>query len=175
MSQTRQFPNFGKVMIITIVMIIIATTFVPENQVQAYPGVNAGVSSAYSDSTLHDFYALKAMFKRNEHSVSKLTQMRNKLMGMVDRLREKNNKKWVDMQILYYDFNSSYQAAISHAYEARVEIYQHGGFSDKGKIINAYNAAATVRRLRGAVLGLVARVTECNRIMHSAYRLQRAK
>jgi hypothetical protein len=174
MKQKTGISHTNKLLIMICLTVMLAIVVMPQQEVQAISGVNSSVGSGLSASTLHDYYTLKAMFKRNQDSVPKLTKNRAKLLNMVDRLREKNDNKWVDMQVLYYDFNSSYQAAISHAYEARVVIFQHDGISEKGKVVNPSMALWTVQRLRGAVLGLLARVDECNQIMSKAHRLMRS-
>jgi hypothetical protein len=175
MIQKIGISHINKIMIMICLTVMLATLVLPQQNVQAVTRVNSSVDSGLSSSTLHDFYRLKAMFVRNEDSIKKLTKNKAKLLNMVDRLREKNNKKWVEMRVLYYDYNSSYQAALSHAYESRVLIYQHAGISDKGKIVNSSMALWTVQRLRGSVLGLMARVKECNQIMVKSYRLMRGK
>jgi hypothetical protein len=175
MKLTAGISHINKILITICLVVMLAIVVMPQQEVQAISGVNSAAGSGLSASTLHDFYTLKAMFKRNQDSVPKLTKNRARLLNMVDRLREQNDNKWVEMQVLYYDFNSSYQAAISHAYESRVLIFQHDGISDKGRIENATMALWTVQRLRGSVLGLLARVRECNHIMSQAYGLMRSR
>lgn len=174
MIRKIEIPHFRKLLIMFTLIVIVAAMVVPSQDVFAVTGVSSASDTIINTSSLqHDFFALKGMFRRNENAVPKLRKNLNKIEGMVAQLREKNNKRWAEMQVLYYDYNSSFQAAISHAYEARVIIYQHAGFNDKGKVENEYMAKWTVTRFRGAVLGLVARIRECNKIVGQATRLMR--
>ncbi len=158
-------------LILSSLIILLLTVVVPQQFVLATTGVSAAGEPAFNASLQGDFLSLKASLNRNEKSIAKLTKNRARLLTLVDRLRDKNNKKWIEMRVLYYDFNSSYQLAISHAYESRLLIKNHPGFTASGKVENVSMARWTVQRLRGAVTGLIARIDECNSIMGKANRL----
>ena len=165
--------HLNKILIMICIFVVAATVAVPQQGVQAIKGVGAADNTGLSSSLLHDFYSLKTNFNRHKGEVPKLAKAQDKILAMVDRLREQDNNNWVAMRVLYYDYRSAYYLATNYVYESRVLIYSHPGFSDKGKIENEYMAKWTVQRLRGSVLGMLARTRECNRILVKANRLMR--
>lgn len=168
-----EISHMYKILITICLIFIMATVAVPQQGVQAITGVSASVDTGLTSSLVHDFFSLKTLFNRNKRAVPKLVKSRDKILAMVDRLREDDNNNWVAMRVLYYDFRSAYYLATNHVYESSVLIYSHPGISDKGKIENASMAKWTVQRLRGSVLGMLARTRECNRILGKANRLMR--
>lgn len=163
--------SISRIILVFILGVLMLTLVIPGQNVSANLWVNSSVRPDRVASVGGDYLRLKASYVRNAEKISGLKKDHAKLLAMVDRLRNKNNKKWVEMRVLYYDFNSSYQSALSHSYEARLLIKNHPGFSSSGKVENESMAKWTVERLRNAVTGLIARINQCNSIMNKATKL----
>jgi hypothetical protein len=166
--------HIKKIIIIICLSVMFLTLAIPQQNAAATSGVGKLVNPVQSLSLRGDFAALKMSLNRNEDKIGQLSKNRLKIMAMVERLRSKNNKNWVGMRTLYYDFNSSYQLAISHAHDGRLLLLSHPGFSASGKVENESMARWTVQRLRGVVTGLIARINECGNIMRKANKLMQS-
>ncbi len=175
MNNTLENSFLRKILLLCTITVVMLTALISYQSVNAYTGVNYSVNPVQNSALNVDFYSLTKMLNRNANSIRTLTKNRTKIMAMVDRLRNKNDKKWVEMRILYYDYNSSYQLAIEHVYEGKLLVKNHPGFTASGKVENESMAKWTVQRLRGAVSGLIARINECNSIMSKANRLLKTK
>lgn len=166
-------PHSKKILILLCLTIMVFTIAIPQQKAIATNGINMVVAPVQTLSLKGDFVYLKTSLNRNEAKIKDLAKNRLKLLTMVDRLRDKNNRNWVEMRVLYYDFNSAYQLAIAHAHDGRLLLMSHPGFSSSLKVENESMAKWTVQRMRGAVTGLIARINECANIMRKANKLWR--
>jgi hypothetical protein len=166
-------PHYKKIFTLLCLTILIFTLAIPQQGAIATTGTNSIVAQAKTSSLKGDYLALKTSLNRNEAKIKDLAKNRLKLLTLVERLRDKNNRNWVEMRFLYYDFNSAYQLAIAHAHDGRLLLMSHPGFSASLKVENESMAKWTVQRLRGAVTGLIARINECANIMRKANKLWR--
>lgn len=166
-------PRYKKILTLLCLSIMVFTITLPQQKAIATTGTNMVVDPVQTLSLKGDYVSLKTMLNRNEPKIKDLAKNKLKLLAMVDRLRDKNNRNWVEMRVLYYDFNSAYQLAIAHAHDARLLLMSHPGFSSSLKVENESMAKWTVQRLRGAVTGLIARINECSNIMRKANKLWR--
>jgi hypothetical protein len=167
-------PHYKKILIFICLTIMIFTLAVPQQKAITTSRINMVVVPAQYLSPKGDYIALRTSLNRNEPKIKDLAKDILKLQAMVDRLRDQDNYNWVEMRVLYYDFNSSYQLAIAHAHDGRLLLMNHPGFSSSLKVENESMARWTVQRLRGAVTGLIARINECANIMRKANKLLRS-
>jgi hypothetical protein len=174
MLHSIRIPYSKKILILLCLTIMVFTLVMPQQRVIATTGTNSVVAPALTLSLKGDYLALRTSLNRNETKIKELSKNREKLMAMVERLKSKNNRNWVEMRVLYYDFNSAYQLAIAHAHDGRLLLMSHPGFSASLKVENESMAKWTVQRLRGAVTGLIARINECANIMRKAKKLLRS-
>jgi hypothetical protein len=174
MLHSIEIPRYKKILTLLCLTIMVFTLAIPQQKAIATTGINKVVASIQSSSLKGDYVRLKTSLNRNEPKIKDLSKDRDKLLAMVERLKSKDNHNWVEMRVLYYDFNSAYQLAIAHAHDGRLLLMSHPGFSPSLKVENESMAKWTVQRLRGAVTGLFARINECANIMRKANKLFRS-
>jgi hypothetical protein len=167
-------PHYKKILTLLCLAIMVFTLAIPPQRAIAATGINMVVAPLQALSLKGDYVSLRTSLNRNESKISELAKNRLKLMAMVERLKSRDNHNWVEMRVLYYDFNSAYQLAIAHAHDGRLLLMSHPGFSASLKVENESMAKWTVQRLRGAVTGLIARINECANIMRKANKLFRS-
>jgi hypothetical protein len=174
MLHSIAIPHYKKILTLLCLTVMVFTLAIPQQIAIAATGINMVVAPVQALSLKGDYVSLRTSLNRNETKIKDLAKNRLKLMAMVDRLRDRNNHNWVEMRVLYYDFNSAYQLAIAHAHDGRLLLMSHPGFSTSLKVENESMAKWTVQRLRGAVTGLIARLNECANIMRKANKLFRS-
>jgi hypothetical protein len=133
MPKPIRYRNLSHLTLTLCLIFIIAATTIPQYTASADLAVNSATHPDRLASVGGDYLRLKASYVRTAGKMAELKKDHTKLLAMVDRLRNKNDKKWVEMRVLYYDFNSSYQSALSHSYEAKLLIKNHPGFPPKEK------------------------------------------
>jgi hypothetical protein len=159
-------------------LFFVAGTLLPESVVVASPAAAPQASSEYTGlsntSLTHDYLKLKAMYVRKKGEVKPLSKGYMKLLNNYKTLQNRGNKNWVAMRVVFYDYNSAYQAAISHKYEVDVLLQEHFGFGKNGKVTNQYLARVTVFKLRGAVVAMISNINKCNTILQKGNQLMKA-
>jgi hypothetical protein len=159
-------------------LIFMAGTFLPESVAVASPAVAPPASSEFAGSTnsglTRDYLRFKALYFRKKGEVKPLSTGYMKLLNNYKTLQKRGNKNWVAMRVVFYDYNSSYQAAISHKYEVEVLLQEHYGFGKNGKVTNQYLAKNTIEKLRGAVVAMVSSIDKCNTILKKGNQLMKA-
>jgi hypothetical protein len=159
-------------------LIFVAGTLLPESVAVASPAAAPLASSEYtglSDKSLtSDYLRLKAMYVRKKGEVKPLSKGYMKLLNNYKTLQNRGNKNWVAMRVVFYDYNSAYQAAISHKYEVDVLLQEHYGFGKNGKVTNEYLARVTLSKLRGSVIAMISSINKCNTILHKGSQLMKA-
>lgn len=157
-------------------LVLIGGMILPQSTAAAAPiqdPTALGEESGMYTTTIieHDYKVLKQLFARHKDDVKPLSKGLDKLLQNYKILQDRGNKAWIDMRVLYYDYNSYYQAAISHKYEAELLIDKHYGFNTKGKIIDDTQAKYTVQKLRGAVVQMINSVSKAKSTFKAGQKL----
>jgi hypothetical protein len=169
----------ARMILILTLLVASVGVFVPETSAIAAtshkPSSGEELSGVFSYSVIQrDFRRLKILYVRHKDKVQPLSKGLNVLLNNYRTLQNRGNKKWVEMRVLYYDYNSYYQAAISHRYEVELLLANHYGFDSKGKIINDPMGKYTVSKLRGAVVQMISDINNANATLRQGKRLMTA-
>ena len=163
-----------------LIMVLLATmlgAFVPTSPAIAKPtgpdGETYWVDPDVNGVLMSQYLRLKHMFSRTRNDVNPLNKKLERILNNYKILQKKGSPSWDEMRVLYYDYNSAYQAAISHRWEAQFIIDTHYGITSKGKVYDVTAAKLTVLRLRGAVTMMNARIDDCHEIYRKAAELMK--
>ena len=160
-----------------LLLVILGGMVLPQSTVTASPmvafiGNSENTGSSYSIFE-RDYKKLSQMYARNKSDVKPLSKGLDRLLNNYKTLQNRGNKNWVEMRVLFYDYNSYYQAAISHKYEVELLLENHNGFNSKGKVINAPMAKYTVGKLRGAVVQMISSIDKANATLKEGNKLMK--
>lgn len=164
----------AKVLMLITVLTLIFSLVLPESVATAVPAGSADDSAAYDYSLIErDYKSLRRMYSRYKAAVTPLSKGLDTLLQNYRILQDRGNKKWVDMRILFYDYNSYYQAAISHQAEVELLFLNHYGFNEKGKITSEAMAKNTVYKLRGAVVQMIDAIEDAKSTLKAGKKLMK--
>lgn len=177
-EQPAKQNKLSKVLWICCSLTLIVGMVVPQSVAAASPmhvPAAAPVESELESYSIiqRDYNHLKSLYARKKNTVKPLAKGLNILLQNYRTLQNRGNKKWVDMRVLYYDYNSYYQAAISHQYEVELLLQNHYGFDSKGKITSEPMAKYTVTKLRGAVVQMIDNVENANKTLQAGKKLMK--
>lgn len=158
-------------------LVMMAGMLLPQSVVVAMPSAAPPNSSEDSGTSYNlferDYKLLRARYSRYKTGIKPLSKGLAKLMNNYKTLQNRGNKNWVAMRVLYYDYNSYYQAAISHQYEVELLLANHYGFDSKGKVTNDSMAKYTVIKLRGAVVQMISSIDKAKATLKAGNKLMR--
>lgn len=161
-------------MLITILTLVFSLVL-PQSVATAVPAGSADESASYDYSLIErDYKSLRKLYSKYKADVKPLSKGLDTLLQNYRILQDRGNKKWVDMRILFYDYNSYYQAAISHQAEVELLFQNHYGFNSKGKITNGPMAKYTVGKLRGAVVQMVNSITKARETLQAGKKMMKS-
>jgi hypothetical protein len=160
-------------MLITILTLVFSLVL-PQSVATATPAGSADESASYDYSLIErDYKSLQKMYSRYKADVKPLAKGLDTLLQNYRILQDRGNKKWIDMRILYYDYNSYYQASISHQAEVELLFQNHYGFNNKGKITNEPMAKYTVGKLRGAVVQMINNIAKAKSTLQAGKKMMK--